>query len=68
MQSPEHLLQDVVTFMSEYIRSEYELAENNAGFSAWSALYGANDHGLRAHSQIKLRERRPTPFQFNMNF
>jgi len=66
--SSNYIINQVVEFMSEYIRSEYEINTNNKRYSAWSALYGANDVGLRAHSQIKLREKRPTPFQFHMKF
>ena len=66
--SSNYIINQVVEFMSEYIKSEYEINTNNKRFSAWSALYGANDGGLRAHSQIKVREKRPTPFQFHMKF
>lgn len=66
--SSNYVLNQVVEFMAEYIKTEYQINENNKRYSAWSALYGANDVGLRAHSQIKLREKRPTPFQFHMKF
>lgn len=60
------ILNEVVEFMAEYIRTEYQMIANNKGYSAWNALYGANDLGMRAHAPIKLQERRPTPFQFHM--
>lgn len=66
--SSNYILNQVVEFMTEYIKSEYEINTNNKRYSAWSALYGANDIGLRGHTQIKLREKRPTPFQFHMKF
>jgi len=66
--SSNYILNQVVEFMVEYLRSEYEINTNNKRYSAWSALYGANDYGLRAHPIIKLREKRPTPFQFHMKF
>jgi hypothetical protein len=66
--SSNYILNEVVEFMSDYIRTEYEINTNNKRFSAWSALYGANNVGLRAHPIIKLREKRPTPFQFHMKF
>ena len=66
--SSNYVLNQVVEFMVEYIKTEYDINTNNKRYSAWSALYGANDVGLRAHSQIKLREKRPTPFQFHMKF
>jgi hypothetical protein len=66
--SSNFIINQVVEFMTEHIKTEYEINANNKRYSAWSALYGANDVGLRAHSQIKLREKRPTPFQFHMKF
>ena len=66
--SSNYIINEVVEFMVEYIKTEYGINTNNKRYSAWSALYGANDVGLRAHSQIKLREKRPTPFQFHMKF
>jgi hypothetical protein len=65
--STANLVQTAIN-MAEHIKTEYEINTNNKRFSAWSALYGANDVGLRAHSQIKIREKRPTPFQFHMKF
>lgn len=66
--SSNYVINQVVEFIVEYLKTEYQINENNKRYSAWSALYGANDVGLRAHSQIKLQERRPTPFQFHMKF
>jgi hypothetical protein len=66
--SSNYILNQVVEFITEHLKSEYEINANNKRFSAWSALYGANNVGLRAHSPIKLREKRPTPFQFHMKF
>jgi hypothetical protein len=66
--SSNYILNQVVEFISEYLRNEYGVNTNNKRYSAWNVLYGANNLGLRAHSQIKLQEKRPTPFQFNMKF
>lgn len=66
--SSNYVINQVVEFMVEYIKSEYQIIANNGRFSVWSSLYGANDFGLRAHPEIKLREKRPSPFQFHMKF
>jgi hypothetical protein len=66
--SSNYIINQVVEFMAEHIKTEYEINTNNKRFSAWSALYGANDLGLRAHAPIKLREKRPAPLQFHMKF
>lgn len=66
--SSNHIINQVVEFMVEYLTTEYGINATNKSYSAWSALYGANDFGLRAHSTIKTRLRRPAPFQFHMKF
>lgn len=66
--SSNYIINQVVQFMVEYLETEYGINATNKSYSAWSALYGANDFGLRAHPQIKLRLKRPTPFQFHMKF
>lgn len=66
--SSNYIINQVVEFIAQHLETEYAINTNNKRFSAWSTLYGANDAGLRAHSQIKLREKRPTPFQFHMKF
>lgn len=66
--SSNFIINQVVEFISENLKNEYMINANNQRYSAWNVLYGANNLGLRAHSQVKLREKRPTPFQFNMKF
>jgi hypothetical protein len=63
-----YISEQVVEFMVEYLKTEYGINANNNNFSIHSTLYGANDYGLRSHSQIKTRLRRPIPFQFHMKF
>lgn len=52
------------------IRNEFEVNECNNNLSIWDAtlLGDNNERGLRAHSTIKLRDRGPDRFQFNMNY
>ncbi|ABF82031.1 hypothetical protein MIV001R [Invertebrate iridescent virus 3] len=52
----------VVEFISQYIRDEYSFQEAGKQWSAWPS------DRIQKHSQIKVRDRRPIPFQFNMNF
>jgi hypothetical protein len=43
--------------------------ECNSKLSAWTTILGDfNEHGLRRHAPIKLREKRPMPMAFNMNY
>jgi hypothetical protein len=58
-----------IEIITTHIRNEYEIIENNKKLSIWSTLYGDfNKEGLRGHSTIKLRNKRPQPMMFNMNY
>lgn len=51
------------------IRAEKEMEECNSKLTIWTTVLGdTNAHGLRAHAPIKIQEKRPTPFLFNMNY
>jgi hypothetical protein len=51
------------------IRTEYGVLECNKRLTVWNTVLGEfNKEGLRSHSQIKLRRKRPEPMQFNMNY
>jgi hypothetical protein len=59
----------VVEYITNQIRNEFEMVENNKKLTIWDTLLGDfNDKGLRSHSTIKLRERRPDSFQFHMRY
>ena len=60
--------QTIETIVNQ-IRNEYETIQNNNKLSIWNSVYGTqNVNGLLAHPPIKLRNKRPDPFQFNMNY
>lgn len=51
------------------IRNSLGMEQYNQTLSAWVQVYGDfNTSGLRAHDIIKVQEKRPDPFQFNMNY
>jgi hypothetical protein len=51
------------------VRNNLETEENNSKLSIWTTVLGSfNENGLRGHPVIKTREKRPAPFQFNMNY
>ncbi len=40
-----------------------------AEYKVWNTVYGEyNDVGLRSHAPIKIREKRPNSFEFNMRY
>jgi hypothetical protein len=45
------------------------IEEHNKNLTIWSTVLGDfNKQGLRSHSKIKLREKRPQPMLFNLNY
>jgi hypothetical protein len=67
--SVQQMIDYVIEFIVSQKRTEYEMLENNAKLSIWDTVLGSfNKQGLRSHSIIKTRERRPDPMMFNMNY
>lgn len=51
------------------VKGNLGMDDNNSKLTIWTTLLGDfNEHGLQSHSKIKLREKRPAPLQFNMNY
>lgn len=51
------------------VRSTMLAEEANSKLTAWTTTYGDfNEHGLRQHAPIKINNKRPTSFQFHMNY
>ena len=49
-----------INIIVSQIRNEMIVAQNNKRLTIWNTLYGDfNKEGLRAHSNIKIRKRRP---------
>lgn len=63
------MIDQVIEVCVSDIRTRYEIQENNSKLSVWTTVLGDfNEHGLRQHPPIKVRNKRPTPMQFNMNY
>lgn len=63
------MIDQVIEIIVADVRNNYEIAENNAKLSAWTTVMGSfNDHGLRAHPEIKVRLKAPQRMMFNMNY
>lgn len=51
------------------IKNSIGIDQQNTKLSIWSSLYGEfNPEGLRQHAPIKIRHKKPTSMQFNMNY
>jgi hypothetical protein len=56
-----------INIITRQIRDEMIADQNAKKLTIWTTVLGdQNEHGLRAHSSIKLKQRRPTPMLFNM--
>lgn len=63
------MIDQTIEILVSNIRSEYGMTEWNQSLSAWVQVYGNfNPHNLRAHDIIKVKGKRPSVMQFNMNY
>ena len=65
----QRMTDEVINIITTDVKVNIGMEENNSKLTAWTTVLGDfNDHGLQSHSKIKLRERRPMPMAFNMNY
>ncbi|MBL4898481.1 MAG: hypothetical protein JKX76_02410 [Colwellia sp.] len=63
------MIDRTIEIITSQIRDSYEIEEQNSKLNIWTTVLGDfNEHGLRSHPKIKLKERRPTSFQFHMRY
>lgn len=63
------MIDQVIEVITSDIRNNLEMEQYNSTLSKWTTMYGDfNEHGLRQHAPIKVRHKRPSPLQFNMNY
>lgn len=56
-----------ISYIVEYISNEFQTEKQNNNLNIWIGSR-MNDYGMNYTPKIKLREKRPTPFIFNMNY
>jgi hypothetical protein len=65
----QEIIDQTIELITSQLRTEYTMLENNSKLTVWTTVYGDfNEHFLRAHPIIKIREKRPNPMEFNMNY
>jgi hypothetical protein len=65
----QNLIDQTIEIVVYNIKTQLGIEEYNKTLSTWVQVYGDfNPHGLRAHSEIKIKEKRPITMQFNMNY
>ena len=63
------MINQVIEIIVSDIKINVETDENNKKLTAWTTVLGDfNKHNLRGHSIIKVQNKRPASFQFNMNY
>lgn len=56
-----------ISYIVEAISNEFQTIANNNQLNIWVQQY-TDDWGIKQVPKIKLREKRPTPMIFNMNY
>lgn len=66
----QEMIDRVIEIITSQIRNEYDMLKCNQQLSIWDAtlLGDFNKYGLRQYPPIKLCNKHPAYFQFNMNY
>jgi len=64
-----YIVDQVISLLVRNIRNDLEMQYNNSKLTVWTTLLGDfNEHGLRQHPPIKVRNKRPDPMLFHMRY
>jgi hypothetical protein len=65
----QEMIDQTIQMIVNDIKINLGMEQNNAKLTAWTTVYGDfNEHGLRGHDIIKVRNKKPASIQFNMNY
>ena len=66
----QNMIDQVIQVIYADVKNNLEIEQNNAKLSVWTTVLGEgmNQHQLRSFPPIKTLQKRPAPFQFNMNY
>ena len=66
----QNMIDQVIEVIYSDVKNNLEIEQNNAKLSVWTTVLGEgmNQHQLRSFPPIKTLQKRPAPFQFNMNY
>lgn len=65
----EHVIAHTIDIIVDDVSYNISRDICNSNRTIWTTLLGDfNDHKLRSHPPIKIRNKRPQPMQFNMNY
>jgi|SRR3989344_3346746 len=61
------MIKMVIVYIVEYIKNDFDIISKNNKLDIEVQKY-TEEYGIRKVPSIKLREKRPTPFLFNMHY
>lgn len=65
----QNMIDQVIEVITSDVKNNLGMEECNSKLSIWTTVYGDfNTHGLQQHPKIKVRNKRPTPMLFQMNY
>lgn len=65
----QNMIDQVIEVITSDVRNNLGMEECNKKLSIWTTVYGDfNEHKLRSHPPIKVRKKRPNPFEFHMHY
>jgi hypothetical protein len=65
----QNMIDQVIEVITSDVRNNLGMEECNKKLTIWTTVLGDfNNDGLRSHPPIKVRNKRPAPMQFNMNY
>jgi hypothetical protein len=65
----QNIINQAINVIVSDVKVNMGMDQSNSQLSIWTTVLGDfNEHNLRSHSKIKLREKRPQPMMFNMTY
>lgn len=65
-----NMINQVINIIVTDVKVNLETEQNNQKLTVWTSVLGegVNAHGLRSHDVLKINNKKPKSFQFNMNY
>ena len=64
-----NMIDQTIEVITNSLINETLTRQNNEKLTIWTTVLGeGNSHNLRSHSHIKVRVKRPNPFEFHMKY
>lgn len=65
----QNMIDQTINVIVTDVKVNMGMEQANSKLTIWTTVLGDfNEHNLRSHSKIKLREKRPQPMMFNMTY